>query len=562
MISKSLPRWTSLLFMVVLLLSGSPLLTLYGQLAKPKPRPVAAPPAKVKLVLGIVIDQFRYDYLTRFEDQFGAGGFKRLLQGAVFTNAHYPYTPTVTACGHSVFMTGAAPNESGIIANEWYDRETGKRVTSVSDPETKLVGGKDTTGASPHRMMSSALGDQLKIHTNGQAKVFGVSLKDRAAILPAGKKPNGAFWYDTSTGKIVSSTYYYNELPAWAQKFNQEQGTDTYFGKVWQKLLPEAAYSRSLPDDSPFEKWPFGKTFPHTINGGESTPGSKFYNQFEATPFANELVANFAKTAIENEKLGADDVPDLLTVSFSANDILGHYTGPNSPEAQDITLRTDRVLADLFNYIDKKIGLQNVVIAFTADHGAAPVPEHAQTYGIGGRIADKDVKDAIYKSLNQRYGSDEWITDARYGNIWLNYEAFARHKIANAEAEEIARAAVAQVPGIYECYTRSSIISGKLPSTKIAQSVALGFYAPRNGDLVIIPKPFWIPGDSAMATSHGSPYNYDTHVPVIFYGAGIKGGTFAKLSSPLDIAPTLAELLKIELPSNSIGTIQEEALKK
>ncbi len=560
-------RFSLSLFLCFILLSTSfPLLCLsfitpaYAQ-AKRKTAAANNSP-KIKLVLGIVIDQFRYDYLTRFADQFGEGGFKLLTQGgANFTNANYPYTPTVTACGHAAFMTGAAPNENGIIANEWYDRETGKRVTSVSDPNTKLLGGKEGAGSSPHRLLSSTIGDQLKLHTNGQAKVVGISLKDRAAILPSGKKPNGAYWYDVTTGRMVSSTYYFNDVPDWVKSFNQSQSADSYFGRVWKKVLPEAAYSRSLPDDSPFEKWTFGKTFPHTINGGEDKPGSKFYNQFEATPFANEMVANFAKLALDKEQLGADDIPDLLTVSFSANDILGHYAGPNSPEAQDITIRTDRILADLFAYVDKKVGLQNTVIAFTADHGAAPIPEHAQTLGLGGRIETKEVSDVIERALSKRFGEDKWVLLSIYGNIFLDYTVLEKRKASHAEAEQLAAEEVRKINGIANCFTRTQILLGQLPRTRVANSVALGFHEKRNGDLVVIQNPFWIFGESVLATTHSTPYNYDTHVPVIFYGAGIKAGTFHNQSSPLDIAPTLATILKIEFPSNNIGQVLGDALK-
>lgn len=527
-----------------------------------QPKKPASP--KIKLVLGIVIDQFRYDYLTRFEDQFVAGGFRRFLQGgAVFMNAHYPYTPTVTACGHAVFMSGSLPSENGIIANEWWDRDAGKKITSVVDASTKLLGGKEGEGASPHRMLSSTIGDQLKLLTGGQAKVIGVSLKDRAAILPAGHRANGAYWYDDTTGRIVSSTYYFKELPAWVKKFNDENCADKYFGRKWEKLLPDAAYARSLPDDSPFEKWEYGKTFPHTITGGESKPGKKFFKQFEATPFANEMVANLAKAAMENEQLGQDDVTDVLTVSFSANDILGHYLGPNSPEAQDITLRTDRLLAEFLAYVDKKVGLQNTVIAFTADHGVAPVPEHSQTLGLGGRIEAKEITDAINNAFTQRFGEERWVSLFSYGNVFLDYRALARRKVSHVEAEQVASAALQKFTGLAEVFTRTDILAGRLPRTRVANSVASGFNAERNGDLVLVPKPFWMFGESSpLATTHGTPYSYDTHVPVIFYGAGIKAGMFTTPSSPLDIAPTLAAVLKIEQPSNVAGQILAEALKK
>lgn len=533
-------------------------------------QPKKTAPLKIKLVLGIVVDQFRYDYLMRFEDQFGAGGFKRFLQGgAVFSNAHYPYTPTVTACGHAVFMSGSAPNESGIIANEWWDRAAGKKITSVVDANTKLLGGKVGEGASPRRLLSSTIGDQLKLTTNGQAKVIGISLKDRAAILPAGHRANGAYWYDDTTGKIVSSTYYFDDLPTWVKKFNQDNCADKYFGRKWEKLLPEAAYARSLPDDSPFEKWPYGKTFPHTITGGEAKPGSKFFKQFEATPFANDMLVNLAKAAMENEQLGQDDVTDVLTVSFSANDILGHYLGPNSPEAQDITLRTDRQLAEFLAYVDKKVGLQNTVIAFTADHGVAPVPEHAQSLGLGGRVEAKEVTEAINNALNKRFGEEKWLSLFTYGNVFLDHAALARRQASHTEAQHIVSEAVKPLQGIAEVFTRADIMAGRLPRTRVANSVALGFYAERNGDVVAVPKPFWVfeedrtnSKSAPSATTHGTPYSYDTHVPVIFYGAGIKAGVFTTPSSPLDIAATLAAVLKIEPPSNCVGQVLMEALKK
>ena len=518
---------------------------------------------KIKLVLGIVIDQFRYDYLMRFEDQFGEGGFKRFLQnGAVFSNAHYPYTPTVTACGHAAFMSGASPSHNGIIGNDWFDRATGKRTTSVADANTKLLGGKDeATGMSPLRLVGSTLGDQLKFHTVEQAKVIGMSYKDRSAILPVGKHPNGAYWFSASNGTFVSSTYYFSELPAWVKKFNQEQNLARYFGKIWERLLPEAAYARSLRDDYPHEKWTFGTKFPYTINGGELQPGTKFYTQFEYTPFANEHLVAFAKAAIESEKLGQDDVPDLLTVSFSANDLLGHSFGPYSQEVQDITLRTDRALADLFAYLDQKIGLQNVVIAMTADHGVGPIPEYAQEYGLGGRIEANAISEVTEAALNKRFGEDKWILSLTNGNIYFDYAALERRKASREEVETIASAAIRQIPGIAECFTRTQIVFGQMPQTAVARSIAEGFYPDRNGDLVIVPKPFYLAGESIVA-SHGTPYSYDTHVPVIFYGAGIKAGIFTTVSSPLDIAPTLAAILKIEQPSNSVGQILSEAIKK
>jgi arylsulfatase A-like enzyme len=522
----------------------------------------AANAGKPRLVVGIVIDQFRADYLTRFEDQFGEGGFKRLLrEGANFTNAHYIHTPTYTACGHATFMSGAPPAMSGIIGNEWWDRETGKRVTSVSDTKVKLLGGTEgAAGMSPGKQLGSTIGDELKLASGGQAKVIGVSFKDRSAILPAGKKPNGAYWYDARTGNLVSSTWYFDDLPNWVKSFNREMRPDRWFGKRWERLLPEAAYARSTADDAPFEKFTAGTKFPYTITGGEEKPGPKFFGAFEYTPFANEYLVDFAKAAIEAEQLGADDVTDLLTISFSANDLVGHFYGPYSQEVQDMTLRTDRALAELFAYLDQKIGLERVVIALTADHGVAPVPEHVKPFGYGGRIEAKTITEAVEKTLSARFGEEKWVTAALNGNVYLDEAVIERRKLDAEEVERVAAQAISKIAGIGDCFTRSQILAGRLPQTAIARSVANGFHAARNGNLVIVPQPFHFIGES-VTTTHGTPYGYDTHVPVMFFGAGVAAGTHYAACSPADIAPTLAALLKVEPPSNSVGRILTETLK-
>lgn len=569
MASLERPRcqFVSALCLILAFTNLFPVSTVMAQQARAANSPTSA--AKpVRLVVGIVIDQFRYNYLTRFEDQFGEGGFKRLLNGgAVFTNANYIHVPTYTACGHATFMTGSTPGMDGIVGNEWYDRDLGKRVTSVIDSNVKLLGGHDgVTGMSPSRMAGSTVGDELKLASGGRAKVVGVSLKDRSAILPSGKHPNGAYWFDVNTGNLVSSTYYFNDLPEWVKKFNRDLRPDRFFGKQWKKFLPEAAYQRSTADDMPYEKFPAdnkfpaGNKFPHTITGGEEVPGKLFYTQFQYTPFANDYLVDFAKAAIENEHLGADDVTDLLTVSFSSNDLVGHYYGPYSREVQDMTLRVDRTLAELFNYLDQKIGLDRVVIALTADHGVAPVPAYAKQFGLGGIIEPKSVKEAVQNALDKSFGEEKWILDFVNGNFYLDEAAIERHKLNVEDVERVASQAVMKVPGIVECFTRSQILSGRLPQTKIARGVANGFHPQRNGNLVVVPQSFFFIGEN-ITTTHGTPYSYDTHVPVIFYGAGIAPGAFSAVSSPADIAPTLASLLRIEIPSNSVGRILSEAIK-
>jgi predicted AlkP superfamily pyrophosphatase or phosphodiesterase len=518
-------------------------------------RAVQEPGRRIRLVVGIVIDQFRYDYLTRFERQFGEGGFRRLLNaGAVFSNANYIHTPTYTACGHATFMTGATPAMNGIVGNDWYDRETGKAVTSVSDSETKLLNGTvGAEGMSPRRLVGSTLGDEMKLATNGRAKVIGMSYKDRSAILSAGKHPNGAFWFDSATGGFVSSTYYFNDLPVWVKTFNHDQSPDKYFGRKWEPLLLEVV------DQQSFQEVP-AKGFPYILNGGEQKPGLKFYDQFQASPFANDHLAAFARAAIEIESLGADDIPDLLTISFSANDLVGHAFGPYSQEVQDMTLRLDRTLADFFTYLDRKIGLNSVMIVLTADHGVGPVPEQVKAMGFGGRIDPASITNAVTATLNKRFGDEKWVVSFVNRNIYLDEGAVARRKLDLAEVETAASHAALMVPGIAAAITASQITSGHVPNGPVAVSVANGFFQGRSGNVIIVPRPFFIFGASPAA-NHGTPYSYDTHVPVIFYGPGIAAGSYRSSSSPADIAPTLSSLLAVERPSNSVGRILTEALK-
>ncbi len=556
-------RLVQLMCLILLITGFTPAMGQQGKGQVKSPAASKAAAARPRLVVGIVIDQFRFDYLERFEDQFGPGGFKRFLNsGSVFANANYLHTPTYTACGHATFMSGTTPSMNGIIGNDWFDRESGKRITSVSDSTVKLLGGREgATGMSPVRLIGSTLGDEIKRASMGRSKVVGVSLKDRAAILPAGKRPDGAYWFDANTGNLVSSTYYFKDLPDWVKSFNREMRPDRFFGKKWEKLLPEAAYNRSTADDMAFEKSSVGNKFPYTINGGEEKPGSRFYNQFELSPFANDYLVDFAKTAIVNEKLGTDDDTDLLTISFSSNDLIGHSYGPYSQEVQDVTLRTDRAIAELFSYLDKKIGLDKVVVVLTADHGVAPVPEQVRELGYGGRLEIKPVTDAIESALDKRFEDDKWILSAVNGNIYFDESVIERRKASMHEVEQIACQVIMKQPGMAECLTRTQLMGNNIPLNMIARSVANGFHSGRNGNIIMVTLPYYFFGEG-VTTTHGSPYSYDTHVPVLFYGWGIGAGTFYDACSPADIAPTLSALLKVEPPSNSTGRVLSEAFRK
>jgi arylsulfatase A-like enzyme len=542
-----------------------------------------------KLVLLIVVDQFRYDYLERFGDLFGPEGFKRLMRdGASWTQSNYDHMPTYTAPGHGTMMTGAYPAESGIIGNEWLDRATGKRITSVSDETVKLLGGNpNDAAASPSRLMASTVGDEMRLATNDRAKVIGISVKDRSAILPAGRHANAAYWFSWITGTMVSSTYYFNQLPAWVTNFNTAKPADKYFGIKWERLLPEDEYLKRVGPDNP--KWedvsnawtPDTNTFPHTITGGVTTPGQKFYTALDYSPFTNDILVSFAQEAIVNEQLGQDDDTDVLTVSFSANDYVGHRFGPYSQEVMDVTLRTDRNIATLLDFVDAKVGLANTLVAFTADHGVSPIPEHAAALGLGGgRIPFATVMGKIQAAISARYNpqgktpdpSGDYLLQFQEGtawrqwfinnNIYFNYDALKRDGVDVEEFSQVVIRAALSVPGIARCFSRLQLLRGATSVTDPIERRALhGFYPARSGDVVMVAEPYKLIAETITAT-HGSPYSYDTHVPTIIMGAGVNAGRYLEAATPADIAPTLSALLRITAPTNSTGRVLVEALKK
>src|SRR4030095_11890316 len=370
MSSRPLPRHTYILsFILVFAFLTAPLITAQRSPASQRAK-------RPKLVLLIVVDQFRYDYLERFNDLFVENGLRRLMRdGASWTQSNYDHIPTYTGPGHATMLTGAYPAESGIIGNEWPDRATGKRVTSVSDSTVTLLGGvPNEGGSSPRRLMSSTVGDELRLATNDRSKVIGISVKDRSAILPAGRHANAAYWFSTNSGSMVSSTYYFNELPAWVTAFNNTRPADKFFGAKWERLLPENEYLKRAGTDSP--PWEnIGNqpgdtnTFPHTVTGGATAAGRTFYNALDYTPFSNDLLLAFVQQAVINEHLGEDDDTDVLSISFSANDYVGHRYGPYSQEMMDVTLRVDRQIATLLDFVNARVGLANTIVAFTADHG-------------------------------------------------------------------------------------------------------------------------------------------------------------------------------------------------
>jgi len=473
----------------------------------------AGPP---KLVLAIVVDQFRYDYLTRFRSDYREGLKRLLTQGAVFTNARYEQYPTVTAIGHSTFLSGATPSMSGIVGNEWYERETGKTVTSVSDDTVKLVGASGD-GAAPSRLLVSTVGDELKMARGG--KVIGISLKDRSAILPAGHMADGAYWFDPRSGSFVSSTYYFSELPAWVAAYNAARPADQYRGAHW--------LNHTLPADT------------------------SVYPALEGSPFGNDLVETFTERAIQTEKLGQRNITDLLAVSFSANDYVGHTFGPDSPEVKEVSIQTDRVLGKLFSTVDAAVGMSNVLVIFIADHGVAPVPEvDAARRMPGGRMPQGVVHQAVESALNAKYGAGQWMLTPSETAFYFNRDLIRQRKLDPTEVERTAAEAARNVPHVFRVYTREMLLNGMV-DFEVGRRVMNGFYAPRSPDMYVLLEPYWLYG--AKGTTHSTTFSYDAHVPVIFMGPGIKAGRFDETISVNDVAPTLATYLDIETPGGSVG---------
>jgi predicted AlkP superfamily pyrophosphatase or phosphodiesterase len=491
---------------------------------------LAADPPKPKLVVTIVVDQFRYDYLTRFRSEY-ASGFDRLLtQGAVFTNARFEHFPTVTAVGHSTVLSGATPALSGIIGNDWYDRDEKKTVTSVQDSATKLLGGNPTSGgSSPRRLLVDTVGDELKMSNANQSKTIGISLKDRAAILPAGHMANGAYWFDSRSGNFVSSTYYFPDLPQWVKDFDEGRPADQYRGAVF--------LTKTLP-----------------------APGPALYSAIDATPYSNEMIERFAEAALQAEQLGQRGVTDILTVSFSANDYVGHANGPDSPEVHEVSLQTDKVLDKLFQALDRSVGMDNVLVIMTADHGVAPLPEtNAPRKMPGGRLPLGAVSKTVQAALMKRFGEGDWIVSNSEHSVYLNQDLIAKKNLPREEVDRAAADAAWTIPHVFRVYTREQLMAGAASRDVVGLRVMNGFYPQRGADVEVLLEPYWI--FTQTGATHGTAFDYDTHVPVIFMGAGIKPGRYDNSIVVNDIAPTLATILDVETPSGSVGRVLTEMFR-
>lgn len=522
-----------------------------------------------RLVVGIVVDQMRQEYLYRFAPKFGEGGFKRLINdGFMVRNGHYNYAPTVTGPGHASVYTGSTPAIHGIIGNSWYDKDLKENVNCVSDPRYTVVGVREGNGdVSPWRLEVTTIADELKLATQKRGKVIGMSIKDRGAVLPAGHMADGAYWYNSRTGNFITSTYYHEQLPRWVERFNKRNLPDKYLSQEWNTVYPIEQYVESGPDDTPYENRIGGKdkpVFPYNL---KSLRKPNEYGLLSTTPFSNDYLVEFAKAALDGEQLGQDDITDLLAISFSATDGLGHAVGPRAVEIQDMYIRLDRSLEDLLKTLDAKVGAGNYTVFLTADHAVADNAQFSIDNRLPGGLIDGS---AIGKGLSEHLGKyfpERQIVEAfSGGQVFFNHEAFQNDpKASGVElliATELTVNYLMKQEGIASVYSEKTLRESDYSEGGPKGMIARAHHLKRGGDVVIVPQSGWYMSTSKTGTTHGSPWTYDTHVPMLFYGNGIRKGTSVKHQNITDIAPTIAVLLQIPFPSGCTGQPVEEALQK
>lgn len=513
--------------------------------------------ANPKLVVGIVVDQMRYDYLYRFEKLYSNDGFKKLMnEGTNFTFAHFNYVPTYTAPGHTSIYTGTTPFYHGIISNDWYDRELKKSVYCTSDNSEKTVGADDKSGEmSPRRLLATTITDQIKTGTNNRSKVISISLKDRAAILMGGHFADAAYWYDYKTGNFISSTYYMNRLPEWAEKFNEQKLADTYMNSEWTLSFPIEKYQQSIPDESTYESDLFseGKTsFPHSF---KNVKENKKYDLLRYTPFANEIQYWFVKEAIVNENLGKHSDTDFLAISFCASDFVGHSYGPNSVEVEDLYVKFDGILSELLKTLDKQVGKGNYILFLTADHAVAenPVLMAQRKYQVKW-FDPKIISDSLKSFTRRKFNDEKIIENFSNKQVYLNYDLI---NSKNLDASEIRKAYKQYLVQTFNelaiVYTRDEL-TNQLAGRNSLNFILNGFNSSRSGDVAFELQPNLLLGSGkGDASTHGSMYTYDTHIPMLFYGWDIPKETNNTPVFITDIAATVADLLKITEPNASMG---------
>lgn len=516
-----------------------------------------------KLVVGLVVDQMRWDYLYRYYEKYQNDGFKRLLkEGYSFNNVHINYIPTYTAIGHTTIYTGSVPAIHGIAGNDWFDKTTGKNVYCTTDESVKPVGTTDVKSGShsPKNLWSTTVTDELLLATNFQAKVVGISLKDRASILPAGHHPTGTYWFDDTTGNFVTSSYYMNQLPKWMNDFNAQKMPDQLVKNGWNILLPIAEYTESSPDNSPWEG----------LLGSAKTPTFPYSNlaadyqlkkdNIRSTPFGNTLTLKAAEAAIKGEQLGADAITDFLAVNLASTDYAGHKFGPNSIEVQDIYLRLDRDLAEFFKYLDDKVGKGEYTVFLSADHGGAHskgfMEEHKMPTGFYG----EDNKE-FNVMLKDKFKVDQLISKITNNQVYLDDKLMSENNLDAEQVKQYLIDILNKDQSVLFAVDMKKAGSSSIPEP-IKTRIANGYNWQRSGDIQVIYHDNWLPTYAKLGTTHGAWNSYDSHIPLIFMGWGIKNGESNKDYNMTDIAPTISALLHIQFPSGNIGNPIVEVIGK
>jgi predicted AlkP superfamily pyrophosphatase or phosphodiesterase len=513
-----------------------------------------------KLVVGIVVDQMRWDYLYRYYDRYAAnGGFKKLMnQGFSCENTLISYTPSLTACGHAGIYTGSVPAIHGITGNNWWDKQRNNNMYCTQDDSVKTVGSTNELGKmSPKNLLVTTITDELRLATNFKSKVIGVALKDRGSILPAGHTANAAYWYDNKTGNWISSTYYMDDLPQWAKDVNAKKMVDKYYEEGWNTLYPINTYTQSTEDERPYENKPFGAKFPYDLKQF----AGKNYGIISSTPQGATFTLDMAKSALMGEQLGQHDATDFLAISLSSSDYIGHAFGPNSIEAEDGFLRLDKDLGDFLNYLNEKIGEGKYLLFLSADHGAANAPGFSKEHHIpAGNLITQTIFTDLNKLLKDKYRVDGLVADIANYQVFLDHNSMASKKLNEQEVQKTVIDYLLSQTGVDRAFALESLSGTTLPS-RIKEMISNGYYPNRSGDIQFILQPQWLEGFEKGGTTHGLWNPYDTHIPLLFYGWHINPGKSNRDISISDIAPTLAALLHIQMPSGNIGKVIEEVVK-
>ena len=510
-----------------------------------------------KLVIGIVVDQMRYDYLYRFADKYEDGGFKRLLKdGFEFRDANLNYIPTFTGPGHAAIYTGTTPEYNGIIANDWYDKALKRSTYVTEDTTVYTIGSNSKAGLmSPKHLLSTTITDELRLSNNKQSRVIGISIKDRGAILPAGHIANAAYWFDDETGNFITSSYYTPALPQWVVDFNKKKIYDKYLSKPWQTLYPITAYTVGLPNGSSFRLSYKGETenkFPHDIPAIRKVEGN---GVLRSTPFGNSFTIDFAMEALKQEALGKGPATDFLTLSLSSTDYVGHQFGINSIELQDTYARLDRDLARFFSFLDQYIGMDNVVIFLTADHGAAETPLQMQSMHIPAGVFDSQtIAQKLNSKLSSSFGKGQWVLHYDNLQFWLNNNLIEEKQVDRDKLTGKAIEWLKKLPGVYSAFNAAHLLQLSTSNEQIDQLVK-GYSPLRSGDIILVLQPGWFDAPYAKdgGTTHGSGYTYDTHIPLIFMGGSIQPGSSATPVEVTDIAATLSDIMHIGKTNACIG---------